>query len=76
MDQDSGHRVFHTCSHHSGADPCPRAFLSVPYETLPRAPDSAGALAAGLHLRSVPAGTCAAARHHAAVLHVQLHFID
>ena len=73
MDQDSCHRVLHPCGHHAGADPSPHPFLSVPYEAPPRAPDCAGALAAGLHLCPLPAGACAAAPHHADVLHIQLH---
>lgn len=73
MDQDSCHRVFHTCGHHTGPNPSPRPFLSVPYETPSWSPDSAGALAAGLHICSISAGAGAAAPHHAAVLHLQLH---
>ena len=73
MDQDSCHRVFYTCGHHTDPDLGPHPLLSVPYETPPWSPDPAGALAAGLHICSVPAGACAAAPHHAAVFHIQPH---
>lgn len=73
MDQDSCHHLFHTCGHHPGPDPSSHPLLSVPYETQPWSPDPAGALAARLHIRTIPAGACAAAPHHAALLHIQLH---
>lgn len=73
MDQDSCHRVFHTCGNHAGPDLGSHSPTPVPFETPPWTPDPAGALAAGLHIRSVPVGPRAAAPHHAAVLHVQLH---
>lgn len=73
MDQDSCHPVCHTCGHHPGPDSSSHPLSSVPYDTPPWSPDHAGALAAGLHILSIPAGACAAAPHHVAVLHIQPH---
>lgn len=72
MDQDSCHRVFRPCGHDAAPDPKSHPVPSVSDETTRWSPDPAGALAAGLHIRSVPAGAFAAALHHAAVLHIQL----
>lgn len=73
MDQDSCHCVFHTCGYHTDPHLSPHSLLSVPCETPPWSADPAGALAAGLHICAIPFGACAAAPHHAAVLHIQLH---
>lgn len=70
MDQDSCHCVFYTCGHHTDPHPGPRPLLSVPIGTPPWSPDPAGALAAGLHIRSVPADSCADTAHHADVLYI------
>lgn len=71
MDQDSCHRLLHACGYHTDPNLGPHSFLSVPRQTPAWSPDSAGALAAGLHICPLSAGAGAAAPHHAAVLHVQ-----
>lgn len=73
MDKDSCHSVFYTCGHHADPYPGPHPLLSVPYETPPWTPDPEGALAAGIHICSVPVGACATPPHNAAVLHIQPH---
>lgn len=72
MDQDSLHPVRHPRCHHAAPHPESHPFLSVSRETAGWSSDMAGALAARLHLRALPAGAPAAAPHHAAVVHLQL----
>lgn len=73
MDPDSCHRVFHTCGHHAGPHPSSHLVPPVPYETPCWSPDPEGALATGLHIHPISACAPAAAPHHAAVRHIQLH---
>lgn len=72
MDQDPCHCVF--CPRGHNADPDPESYHVpwVPSHTTRWSPDAAGAPAAGLHIRSLPAGSFADTLHYAAILHLQL----
>lgn len=72
VDQDSRHPVLGSCSHHVAPHPESHPFPSVSRETSGRSSDAAGALAAVLHLRPIPAGATAAAPHHAVLFYLQL----
>lgn len=72
MDPDSSHHLFCPCGHHTGPNPKSHPVLSVSYKTTCWSPDTAGALAFGLHICTIPAGASAAAPHHADVIHIQL----
>lgn len=71
VDQDSCHPVCDPCCHHAAPHPESHPFLSVSRETAGWSADVAGALAALLHIRPLPAGAVAAAPHHAVLVHLQ-----